>query len=278
MVKDTPPRSLSAVRSLSPHSDLDSQEGGSEDSFVEEASVVNAATVVTFGSGSTRGFTLPEKKQLISDIIDFGGLHSVDAADIIAAKPDYYDNCAATPNRRKKVENVVGYWKRNPHSYSKLLADLGLKEKALGLETPPRNPAPAPKTSSERKPKARRTTRTTVRNSNTSPAVAPAAAPAPPPQVVRRPAPPLFQPQPSPRTMVTAAADYVASLRLRAVAERNVRTANLDYPEQNGGVVTITTVPLVPHDGTLRTLYILSMEADTRYVQSTAFARGLLSI
>ena len=267
MAQQTPPRSISAFRSLSPSSSLDSQDGDSEDSFVEEASVVHAATVVTTGSDSTRGFTLIEKKQYISDIIAGGGLYDFDFATLVKEKPSYYADCPAVPKRREKFYNLWGYWKRNPATYGKLLRQFGLQDKALGLKTPPpRTPkSPAPKSSSGRKPKARRTP---VRNGVPAPAPAPAPpAVAPPPQVIRHPAPPLFHPQPSlnmANSNANSTTDLVATLRLRAVSDGNMRTANTICPEKNGGVVTITTVPLVPHDGTLRTSYILSLEADFR--------------
>ena len=174
---------------------------------MEEASVVHAATVVTTGSDSTRGFQLIEKKQYISDIIARGGLNNFDFAALVEEKPSYYDDCAAVPNRREKYYNLCRYWKRTPTTYSKLLRQFGLTDKALGLKTPPRTPkSPAPKkSSSDRKPKAKRS----VRNSNTNPGAAPTPAPAPsavapPPQVIRRPAPPLFQPHPSPSNMMSA--------------------------------------------------------------------------
>jgi len=62
----------------------------------------------------------------------------------------------------------------------------------------------------------------------------------------------------------STAADYVSTLRARAVADGNLRTAKLDYPEKNGGVVTITTVPLTQHNGKLYTSFVLSMETDVR--------------
>jgi len=37
----------------------------------------------------------------------------------------------------------------------------------------------------------------------------------------------------------TNTSDYVANLRLRAVTDGNMRTANTDCPEKNGGVVTM---------------------------------------
>lgn len=62
----------------------------------------------------------------------------------------------------------------------------------------------------------------------------------------------------------SAAADYVSTLRARAVADGNMRTAKIIHPEKNGGVVTITTVPLVQHNGKLYTSYVFSMETDIR--------------
>jgi len=58
---------------------------------------------------------------------------------------------------------------------------------------------------------------------------------------------------------------FLDALRLRAATSNMIRTANTDMPEQNGGVVTISTITEVPHGDFYRVAYCLSINADLRY-------------
>jgi len=255
----TPPRSISTFRSASPSSDLDSYDGHSQDSFIDQASVVDAESLAQ-SVDSTWGLGPVTKKQLLEDILDRGGLHQVQVAELIKEKPDFYDNSAAFPNRKSKTKNTVQYWKREPASYSKVLKEFGLEDKALrvSIQSPSKSkPAPTKKRKStparKAKPSSTTPTTTPTRQASSSRLRSP-----PPTFAAARP-----PPQADPATM--SENTITSALRLKAAAQNNIRTANTDMPEQNGGLVTINTLTEIPYNGCLRVAFSLSMNADLRY-------------
>jgi len=274
-MSNTPPRSISAFISAdSDHSSLDSHDGASEDSYLEEATVVEATSVktaATAGTAKTWGLDDALRKQLLEDIIDRGGLKQVDIARLIEDKPSYYANSAAQPKLTQQTKNVVQYWKREPDAYKKWLIQFHLEDKALGFgsTTPPKQkkaPASVKKTrastkSSSKKSSAKKPTakRSTVQESPSRISSPPLSSP---PQVARL----LSQQQPSTTMANPHGNDFTAGLRALAVNSDNCRLADTAFPERNGGQVTILTVTDVECGGYLRTCYVLALEADYRYV------------
>jgi len=57
-----------------------------------------------------------------------------------------------------------------------------------------------------------------------------------------------------------------AALRLRAAATSNLRVANLDMPEQNGGVVTIHSLKGLVVNDHLHDAYLFAVSGDVRYL------------
>jgi len=251
----TPPRSLSAFRSTSPDSDLDSQDGHSQDSFAGEASVVEAPSVGTFDLE-------PLKKQLVLDIIERGGLHSLDAQGLIDDKPSYYDNCPAVPRRKSKTKNLISYWKREPKAYRTVLKNYGLEDIALGtgLQSPPKSVTKKAKSVPRKTPTKRSTPRR--QTSSRSLPTEEEQHLSPPPKVIRQKLP----------SNNMATNPFTDELRLKAAAMNNIRVANTECPEQNGGSVTISTATEIPHAGRLRVAYCLSINGDIRYAMDKSRA------
>jgi len=258
--------SLSAFRAASPESSLDSNEGGSEDSFAGQASVVAAQTV---DSKSTRGLHPSVTKQLLQDIIASGGISAVVASTLISEKEEYYGDCGAQPKRAQKITNHISYWKRTPTAYKKKLQEHGLEETALlGLHspqpTPPRPTRSTPKRSTPKRksnsaPRDRPTPPRTTSRTNSVPRSISTPTVVPPPRIPRTPE--------IPASMAANTTPTTVALRLRAATQNNIRVANTDYPEQNGGVVTVESLTEVPDlaGAHFRAGYALSFNADLRY-------------
>jgi len=58
----------------------------------------------------------------------------------------------------------------------------------------------------------------------------------------------------------------VAALFQRAAASNNIRVANVEMPEQNGGIVTINIIKNVVVNDHLYDAYVFSINADARYL------------
>lgn len=139
--------------SLSLSSPGSQDDAGSEDSFAEEATIIdNSLGNLEPEEQSQRGLSENVKKGLVADIIAAGGIDAVVAKTLIASDPATYGSRTTNKTRKRQVENLIQYWKTSSSAWQTAVLKYtdGKPPKTPPRKTPPRKTKTPSRSSSKK--------------------------------------------------------------------------------------------------------------------------------
>jgi len=126
--------------SLSLSSPGSQDDAGSEDSFEEEATIIdNSVGNLDPEEQSQRGLSENVKKGLVADIIAAGGIDAVVVKALTASDPATYGSRITNKKGHRQVENLIQYWKSSSTAWQTAVLKYtdGKPPKTPPRKTPP---------------------------------------------------------------------------------------------------------------------------------------------